>query len=465
MNIPLTRSQFSLAIGQGRGRALMHAKQFGIRNVTDLVLEACLDTPPVTVLSSFEADWLFAFFKGTSEYESISDEFLNHVVKKDYTCEDDYFICEQHCNITALIAQQGNKRAEKILRDFVLNQSLGEHLDWCGVAALHSLGYKEDALYIAQRTGQSLKINSEYEAFRDYYYLLGLYHYHKLFDKTLLEQAQEDDDIKIYLEAFGNAKKEEVNYWKERDSEDWQQRMQEQYPFEKILAMAYDRDNEDWHRVVNSRSWSDKNELYAIAKCILSEKDDLILCRLMSVFENRPLPEFDPAFFRFAYSTNSEIRSKGLRLLSANHDEMVGDFGRDLLEDIDYVEENPEVFGMFNANFKQGDEIKIISVLENLGATPEKIYSLPLYPDCSLNGTSGLVRLLVWLYEHQPCPAHREDLTLRMFNCKAFTKDLATECLYDAAQRTRETAEAWMDGDEIPIPHRLWFRKGKELEL
>lgn len=444
MNTPLTRSQFSLAISQGRGKALMHAKQFGIKGVTDLVLEACLNTPPLAD-SLFEANWLFTFFKDSPHYESISEEFLNRVTKTGRISDDDYFLCVQYCNITALIAEQGSKRAEKILRDFVLNQPLGKHLDWCGVAALHSLRNKEDAILIAQRTGKSLRRYSESQDIGDFYCLRDLYRYHKSFENTLFEMAQNDEDIKIYLEAFQNANKKEENIWKdEQDRKSWQQKMQEQYPFENLLTMAYRYDDRAWCRMVHARPWTD-NELRTVTKYILSGKDHLILCRLMFIFSFKPLPEFDPAFFRFAYSSNSEIRSSGLRLLSINHDKRVGYFGREILADLDYVRKNPEVFGIFNIHFRAGDEIKIISVLENLGATPERIYNLPLYPEYSLNDSSGLSRLLIWLYEHQPCPGYRADLTLRMLNHKAFTKELATECLYDAERSTRETAKVFLE--------------------
>lgn len=160
MKTPLSQSQFSIVIEQGRGKALMHATQFGIDGVEDLVLNACLNPNP-DYSSIFNANWLFEFFKNSPQYESMSRDFLSQVEeRKEHLTVDDYHISEQHWNITTLMALHGNKKAEKMLRDFVLNQTLGEHWDWIGINALYSLKNPEDAIHMAQRIGESRRLES-----------------------------------------------------------------------------------------------------------------------------------------------------------------------------------------------------------------------------------------------------------------------------------------------------------------
>jgi hypothetical protein len=68
----LTRKEFADALQKGLGRVYLHATQYGIDEVTELVLKACLHNQAYDPQSeSSRGKWLFEIFKDTKYLQNL----------------------------------------------------------------------------------------------------------------------------------------------------------------------------------------------------------------------------------------------------------------------------------------------------------------------------------------------------------------------------------------------------------
>ena len=95
MQRKLSKEEFFTALKRGHGRAFLHAKNFGLAGVADLVLEACLKNPVYDrQCESSRAAWLYSLFAGTKEYPRLASAILSALQEE--TAEGDMeHLCEK----------------------------------------------------------------------------------------------------------------------------------------------------------------------------------------------------------------------------------------------------------------------------------------------------------------------------------------------------------------------------------
>ena len=74
----LDRDEFTSALRKGQGRAMLQVLHFGLDEVADLVLQACIHNQVYDQdVEGGRADWLFSMFKDTDYFSDFRITILN----------------------------------------------------------------------------------------------------------------------------------------------------------------------------------------------------------------------------------------------------------------------------------------------------------------------------------------------------------------------------------------------------
>src|SRR5450759_3536764 len=101
----LDRTEFASALRKGQGRAMLPVIHFGLDDVKDLVLEACIHNQVYDQqIESGRGDWLFEMFMDSPHYPEFRKAILNAIeVETNSRC------LFQLCRLTGQIAAIGDK--------------------------------------------------------------------------------------------------------------------------------------------------------------------------------------------------------------------------------------------------------------------------------------------------------------------------------------------------------------------
>ena len=190
----LGREEFAAALRKGQGRTLLHIHHYGLDDVVDIVLGACLHNQVYDQqIDSGRGDWLFSMFQGTSYYPEFRTAILNAL-----NTETDIDNLLQLCELARNIAALGDDEVRQALREVVFryasdpieNYSIGAG-DWVELTGAGGM------LELARIYGRRLIANLD----GDYYgNILDFEEYPSLV-KILKENAENDAAVHAYLES------------------------------------------------------------------------------------------------------------------------------------------------------------------------------------------------------------------------------------------------------------------------
>ena len=111
----LGREEVAAALSKGQGRALLHIHHYGMDDVADIALEACLHNQVYDQqINSGRGDWLFSMFQGTSYFHDFRTAILNAL-----NTETDKNKLFQLCELAKNIAALGDEEVRQALREVV----------------------------------------------------------------------------------------------------------------------------------------------------------------------------------------------------------------------------------------------------------------------------------------------------------------------------------------------------------
>ena len=111
----LSQKEFKAALEKGQGRATLHVIQFGLDDVKDLVLEACLHNQVYDQqIESNRGKWLFNMFQDSPHFPEFRDAIFRAL-----EVETNYWDIYQLCSLVREIAVTGNEEAHQRLKKFV----------------------------------------------------------------------------------------------------------------------------------------------------------------------------------------------------------------------------------------------------------------------------------------------------------------------------------------------------------
>lgn len=450
MTKPLTREAFDAALRAGRGRAPLHIAQFGLADVADLVLGACLEDQaydPQVELS--RAEWLLDMFHGSTAYESFSSSILTALEQ-----EMDTWNLQQLCELAALMAKRGDKKAHEALRRRALREAETGDDIWVGAEELLSVDWAA-AAELARLYGRRLQNEPD----GDLPLLNELTEEPDIlakFENILQESATSDTEIRAYLTYWHQAKKaHQEASWSKYSQEErlnlTRERIRRELPLEKIFRDASAEEGEFPGHYAQFGRYATQEELAIVLQRLERETSEGVCQRLLWVFRRANLPQVSPKIWQLASSKKREIRSAALEALAQLQDKRVGELGRSRLLSGEFTESDSETLDLFIRNYLPGDEELIMTGLRGLVPTPENAHSLcwSLLAITEKNASPCFLPVLDWVYEMTPCANCRFRSLRLLHNLGGMSQDIIRECLFDAEEDIRHFAEAVQGGKNV----------------
>ncbi|HBG26169.1 MAG: hypothetical protein A2Y10_13485 [Planctomycetes bacterium GWF2_41_51] len=436
----LTREQFADALAKGLGRAMLYIKHYGLDNVKDIVLEACIHNTTYDVqCEDVKAQWLYEMFKDTSHYNDFRAAILAAMKEK-----NEWHDAVGLCDLATEMALDGDELAKETLRAFVLNAAANEkkYFD-LGIYEYIRVGGEQAVLELAKIYGQRLIDNPEDSVpetltFED--------ENRVKFAQLLQEQCCSDNRIKVYFDyanANGGLELPKTKSQEER-AIDWENTKNEflsTYNAEKIIETAVEGSIDSMSFYRRYGIFADESDLKLVLSRLPGEQNNEVRKRLLWVFGKAAMPIVDERIFEWANSDNAKFRAAILIALANCEDDKVHDFACARLK-VGKIIGWPDhlVFDIFSLNYSVGDAKLIMDTILASKADKHDIHSfgLSITSIAEENKTNELKELLIWVYENTPCSNCREQAVDRLKDIEALSQEIIDECLCDGFEEIRE---------------------------
>lgn len=369
--LKLTKLEFTAALKRGHGRAFQYIKQHGLSEVSDIVLESCLENPAYDRQSEgSRADWLFGMFQGSGEYARFSAAILSSL--SSFPSDADGYDLEHLCELAALMAKAGDLSAAAALRSRVLMQNL----DWSncsyGCQPLVALDGIPAVIALARHFGQLLIEEPDVRP-PSVDYLTDNLGICDIAKKKLQRLAKTDEDIKRYLDNEAGYAIHELEAQKKSPEERQQEireRTRKDLTLDGILNDASREIGKHSARYLRFGRYATDDELKTVLRCLVEETQQSACLRLLWVFRRRPLPDLHPKVWQLAEAKNDALRYAALEALAQSRDPRVGELGRARLRSGNFSEKDSDTLDLFIRNYQPLDEQLIMAALKLL--TPDE---------------------------------------------------------------------------------------------
>lgn len=441
---PLSKEEFATALKHGRGRVFRHAQLFGLSDVVDIVLDACLTNPVYDrQCESRRAPWLFSLIHGAPEYEWLSSRIIAAL---DDASENHDF--EHVCDLAGLIGRAGNVLAADALRKRVLGQSFAPGEDEYGCHALVVVDGIDAVVELARRYGALLIDSPDTWQPSLTYFTDGLDILPEA-EIRLQQLAEEDPAIQafwerekssLYRRTIADGPSKDVRQQEVRN------RFRSENSMESILADASSGVGEIPSRYMLFGRYATDPELANVMRHLAAETNEETCLRLLWVFRKTPLPELHSRVFELAESKNDKLRRAAIVALAHTRDSRVGDLGRARLLSPEFSGNESALLDIFIKNYQSGDEQLIMSALSRISPDEERAhdFGFSILDICEENGSTGFRELLNWNYNANPCTICRYKVLGLLIDAGDASSEIIAECLHDADEDTRERSKEYL---------------------
>jgi hypothetical protein len=437
----LDRQNFASALQKGLGRAFLHVKQYGLDNVSDLVLQACLhDQAWDPQCEGSRAKWLFSMFHNSKHFQEFYSAILGAL-----ETERDTWNLQQLFELAREMALIGNKRAQETIRGRALKNANRKSSDddWVGAKEWMEIGGTEGMLELVRIYGQRLLSDPEdfvpkHEVFPEYKISVE----HK---EMLAAYADKEPTIKAYLKYIEKDKSSSrassnlaivsnVNITKEETIKRARERFRENVSLSSIIKRAKNKYGEFLIIYANFGKYATREELETIYSEFLKEKDDDIRLRLLWVFRRAPIPYLDESLFDLADGTNEKLRSASLNALAQITDPRVHELAKHKVLARQLLGPDNVALYLFVNNYTTEDANLITQALLTINPNQEDAHSLvsDIVDIAKRHNDAVLVDALIWGYGITPCSNCRLDVVVQLDKLNRFDGYILNECAFDA---------------------------------
>jgi hypothetical protein len=431
----LDMDEFASALRKGQGRAKLHVLNFGLDEVADLVLEACIHNQVYDQqVESGRANWLFSMFKETVYYLEFRLAILNSL-----RIETESYNLFQLLGLTRNIADQGDSEAIIAYEQTVYRLAADPASDiWLGIEDLLELKGAEAMLNLARIYGQRLLADPN-DFVNDY---LLQYAGHPEFPEILMEYSKKDNLIRIYqvyLEAMGRVRLSTRIEDRETQKLRHHNQVRKEYSLNSILEDARNLKGSYPGHYVTFGKHANVEELEVIYDELLTESDHAVRTRMLWVFRRTKVPRLDEKLFEWANAPEDDLRAASISALAQISDESVHVFARKKLESRNFTGVDPEVFELFINNYDVRDAELINKRLVDLQPDLHDAHSigLSLIKLADRYEDPGLAASVVWTYENTPCTHCRHATVLWLNHHLKLSDEQRFECKFDAEEEIR----------------------------
>jgi hypothetical protein len=436
----LTKEQFTDAISKGLGRAMSHIKRYGLDDVADIVLDACLHNKAYDAqCEDSRADWLYAMFNNSPQYNNFREAILSALKN-----ENDWYETAQLCELAKEMALDGNEHARIALRDFVLNSVMMQGEKEClGIEEYIKVEGSIAVLELAKIYGQRLIENPEDNVIAD---LQCEEEDIVKYKQLLIEHSYSDPRIKAYFDYLDdNGAFDPIYVQPDADCaierETRKSEFLSQYNVDRIIDRAKNRQDKYGNIYSLFGMYADKKDLEVILAQLLNEKENAVRTRLIWVFRRIPLPVIHDCFFEWIDSNDEKLRAALFMALANSKDDRIHEFARQRVKAGKILGwANSFVLDLFEKNLAI-DDVKLISDAI-LACKPDiedrHRFGLSITSIAEKNKTNELKDMLLWVYENTPCGNCRDSAITRLNDISALSQDIIDECTMDGCDSIRE---------------------------
>jgi hypothetical protein len=441
-NFPIKRlnsADFASALRKGQGRAKLHVIRFGLEDVKDLVLEACLRNQVYDQqLESGRGDWLFSMFRDSSHFP----EFRNAILKALETETDsrNYF---QLCHLAWEFADLGDGEARRIFGKNVYRMASDPNIDvwpvadwWVeleGAAGFLELARIYGKRLLADPNAVVFDLHSHFEDHPEYREMLEEYSPKAVAINAYRKYLEGQADMQTTWERLTLEEKKQENHL----------RVREKYTVQGILNDAKKGVGKLPGRYLTFGMHATAEEMEQVYAVLVNETQNPVRVRLLWVFRRARLPRLDDILLEWAVAADDDLRAASIAALAQVSDERVHRLARLKTAASNLLGADHESLKLFMQNYEPEDAALIMKSLAGLRTIREEdsnelgfnlIELAVKYQD------PGLADGIRWVYENAPCGFHRYRAVDWLNKFGLFTDALRFECQYDANADIREFA-------------------------
>jgi hypothetical protein len=448
----LSQDEFTSALRKGLGRALLHVIHYGLDDVIEVVLEACIHNQTYDAqCEPSRAAWLFSMF-GDSPYYP---RFRKAILLALETATETWNLL-QLCQLAKELAAHGDEQARRKLRERVhekANNSSGD--DWLGADEWVELEGVDGVLELARLYGQRLLRDPDDFP---YEYLIPPGETERDFKEVLFQHSLKEPVIKVYwdyLERQEVLKRSRAPVDKETVKLQTRERVRQEYPLERILNDARSGVGSFAGHYAGFGRYATTEELEEVYAHLLNETEETVRVRLLWVFRRAPMPRLSQTFFDWAVGPSEPLRAASIAALAQLSDEQIHDLARLKTKTGQLSGADSETLDLFLRNYDSGDASLITQTLASIEPNTEEAHELGFSIIQLAEGQNdpGLANALKWAYENTPCTNCRYWAVVQLDGFQQLD-ELLYECQFDAEDDIRAFAQKGRSTNYVPNPDR-----------
>ncbi len=435
----LDRDAFASALQKGLGRAFLYVKEYGLDDVDDLVLQACLHNPAWDPqVEDLRAQWLFDMFRGTKHEERFRSTILGALRRNNQRDLEQLFAIAREMALHGdddARAAIGN-RALKLASRASAADSLG-HDEWAELAGIDGF------LDLARIYGQRLMANHK-DSPPDWFVVFDSPLGHEVEDALSQAAKQEPalDAYWRYLQERGAFQPTKHRGSKTRQKE-IRREFRHQHSLKTILNDAEEGKGKYPGHYTSFGRHATKRELWKVYSRLLKARDNASRVRLLWVFRRADLPELDGQLFRWATGNPVALRRASITALSRCSDPRIHELAKRKVTRRDMLGADSVALDLFINNYESNDARLIAEALASLKPNAQTAHWLAssIADIAERNRDAALENALLWAYEHSPCTNCRLKTVTQLDAIGRLTGPLLNECVYDAIEEIRTLAQ------------------------
>lgn len=405
------------ALQKGMGRAWMWASSGKLADAP--FLEACLqDQRFDQQCEDSRSSWLWDIVQLSGVQARFRDP-IYHAL-----CElRDERSANQLCELARYYAQSGDEAFRSRLYEIVESKPISDS-PWLGEDEILELDGEDGFLFAARVRGKRLAdVEWEWD------------------DGSLAHDAVEKFGLERVIHLLeGSTNEGVVRYhekWKKQPkyssttSESYRDSMRS-ISVERVIESANTRGENFF------RGWgmhADESDLKLIGVELWNADDANVILRLLQVFSNRALPEFDPRLIDLCQHDDEEVQRRAFQALAKNAHPAVRKFALNQLD----IQATGPIIRLFAENFESGDEDQILEAI-NLPEDQCELHwmLMDVIRVLENNPDADCSQLAVMTYYVTPCQNCRFDAAQLLHEQKIAPQWLIEECRYDAEEDCRQ---------------------------
>ena len=412
--------EFKNAIALGLGRAVLHLLDRDVHPFREVILDACLHNRAYDPqVEGSRAAYMVEAMRASGEPAFYADAVIRSLAE-----EADDWDTSQRFQIAKLLAQDGNESARQAMRSAL---SVRTTFDGEVAEAFIELDGLAGLVLVVRRIGELLAQNPE--RWEDDYLLLiaGDIYGKEAVESTLNSAAETDPNIKAYLDAVEQNRKLRSQSQRHDPATLTYRDVRSLIEANKAGGIVH-----GWAKTAS------ESDLVLAAHDLIKETDLKKLKLFLVLFRRRKFPLEPNHLLRLVELPDGPVPRHALQALANLEHESIRRLAFSLVESGSSL--RGYAIDLLTNNFHDGDHAIIEAWcdaeldLGTLNAFDRSLRNFfAAHPDPECEG-----RLLIKLYEREPCAHCRSSGVERLIALCALPERLRRECEYDSYADTRE---------------------------